>query len=271
MIKIQSSYRLIKSKYILEDTEKSLLNLDYDTNFIESFSPKIDDEYEIKEVILNNDRSIKEGREIESINNGVRENIESKILREIEEDRNRIINNAKKEAKKIKEEAEEKGYKDAFDRGLEEGYSEGLEKIEKDMKESKDKALDLIVQAEEITKDYFLENKNNLIKLAVDMAESIVGYSIDEKEEGILNLIKPIVTEYNKKEKITITCHPKQYEFLKDNLSKLESISPDTKFFIFRDGNLGEKDCLIENEDQLIDLTIKKQLDSIVNTIRHME
>lgn len=254
MVKILSSYKLIKSKYIEDGNEENILELDYNIDYLEE-----------------NLLDIKEADDLNNISKDINPSLELLTSEELLEERDKILEEAIKEANKIKEEASEEGYEIAYKKGLEEGYLEGIEKSEKEMKEARENALNLIDQAERKVKEYFIENKNNFIKLSIDMAESIINFSIDKDDKQILNLIEPIIIRYNKKEKITLTCHPSRHDFLENNIIKLEELSPDTKFFVLKDENLNKNDCILENEDQLIDLSIKKQLDSILNTIKHME
>ena len=264
MIKIPSSYnKLIKNRYVLDNEEdKKVLDVDY------KLIPKRKESLSLES--SKKDKDDESGDKVYNLEE-LKEEIEMKVVRDIEDERQRVLLLAQDEAVEIKKKAQESGYEAGYSRALEEGYRDGLEKAEKEMKEAKENSLDLIVQAEGMVNDYVKENENRIIRLAADMAESIVGFSIENSSDGILNLVKPVVAEYSKKEKIIISCNPVRYDFLKSNLKELEEISPDTKFFVFKDENLGLNDCIVESEDQFIDLGIKGQLDSIINTIKHME
>ena len=266
MIKIQSSYnKLIKNRYIVEEKDsKKVLNFDYvlpeiiEEDIEEDFFEEVYDEsFNQEEIPLSEDE--------------IKAEIEEKLIREIEDERNRILSIAEDNAESLKKEAEKIGYEEGYNLAFDKGYKEGLDMAKKDMEGAKANALDLINQAETMVKDYIRENEKNILELAVDMAESIVEFSLDEYPEAILNMVRPVILEYSKKEKITISCNEFRYEELKLEVEELRDLYPDTKFFIFKDNNLDKNDCIVECEDQLIDLSIKNQLDSIINTIKYME
>lgn len=265
-MKIPSLYnKLIKNKYVLdeEDDDRKVLDIDYKIIVTEE-DLAIDSDIDVEQVIDSSGRAVYDIQEI-------RKDIEKSVVKEIENERRKILTLAQEEGEEIKEDAKKIGYDAGYYKALEEGYEAGINKANEEMKAAKENALDLMDQAELMVNEYVVENEKSIIRLAVNMAESIVGFSIDENSYGILNLVKPVIAEYSKKEKMLITCNPARYDFLKSNLQELEDVSPDTKFFIFKDENLDLNDCIIESEDQFIDLGIKCQLQSIINTIKHME
>lgn len=259
-MKIPSSYnKLIKNKYIKDDSgKKKVLDLDYK---LIPTSLDLDSELEGEEIFDTENYDL----------NDIKKQIEKSVVRDIENERKKILKMASEQAETIKEKAQEEGYGSGYNVGLEKGYIDGIKEAKEETKNSRENALDMIVQAKRMVDEYFQESRESIIKLSVNMAESIVNYTIDENSEGILSLIKPVIEEYNKKQKIIISCHRDRYDFLKKKIEELEEISPETKFFVFKDNNLDINDCILESEDQVIDLSIKNQLDSIISTIEHME
>lgn len=197
--------------------------------------------------------------------------MEAKMRAEIEEERLLLINQARAEAEEIIVEAEKKGYEDGYEDGKEKGYNVGISTSRVEAEKIKENALKLVKQAEEYVDNYYRENKEQIIGLAIDIAEAIVNRSIDLSEEDILTLIKPIIKVYNDKERFTIICNPSKKEFLEGRLEELKEEYPKINFLVLEDGDLEKNDCILENENQVIDLGIKKQLDSILKTIKDME
>ena len=265
MTKILSSYKIIKSINVNSGDEKSVILTKIDPNYYkESFSE------EMVEIVS-------EEKEIELIDTeAIREEIRSQILEEIreniQEERANIIRNATVEAENLKAEAtkqgQELGLKKGYEQGYPQGYKEGLDEARLESIEIKNNALSMIEQAEKNIEDYFKANKDNIINLAAEMAESITHYTIDTSSENILMIINPILQKYGKKGNITISCHPDSIEHLKEHLHQLEDSYPESKFILFEDGNLDRNGCIVENKTQIIDLQIKKQLDSIIEDIK---
>lgn len=263
MTKILSSYKIIKSININSEDEKTAILTRIDSNYNKkSFS-------QIPVEIVN------EEKEIDLIDiEAIRDEIRNQILEEIQEERANIIRIAKVEAENLKTEAtkqgQDLGLKQGYQQGHQQGYKEGLNEAKMESIEIKNNALSMIEQAEKNIEDYFNTNKANIINLAVEMAESITHYTIDSSSENILMLINPILQQYGKKGNITISCHPDSIKHLKEHLHQLEDSYPESKFILFEDGNLDKNGCIVENKTQIIDLQIKKQLDSIIEDIKEI-
>lgn len=197
--------------------------------------------------------------------------LRNEIFAEYEKEKQMIIEEAVRrgteEAEELKRQAVDQGYK----AGFEKGYEESIEACKDECSEIKRNAIALLQQAKENADEYYRENKENLINLAGDMAEAIVHTSIDTSSENILSMIKPIVQMYDKKENIIITVHPDSGEFLKSRIDELKAVCPNGRFIILEDGNLEVKGCTIENESQIIDLQIRKQIDSIIRDLNALE
>ena len=249
---MQLSYKIIKNKYISYDNEGvDIANVnmsDYIEEIIEDDEPK--------------NFAVDDGYNIEHIKSEMRKN----LLLELEEERQALIEKALKEAQSLKQGIIEKGYK----AGFEKGYQEGIHSCKVECNRMKENSISLFEDARQEVKYYFAENKDMIIRLAGDMAETITHKVIDLAKENILMLIKPIIQVFEKNENIIITCHPNNSTYLKSNIRELEISCPNTRFIILKDNNLEKNGCIIENENQIIDLQIKKQIDSIIKDIKEL-
>lgn len=271
VIKIQSSYRIIKGNNILCEGE-SEITID------SSYDNKIDF-YASSEKEEKHDDLI----DLESIKNEIRAGLVEDIKRELyektDEQRRKIIETANEDAKNLLEEAKKQGFDKGFEeghakgleQGLENGYNQGILDAKSEASKIKNNAIKILEDAHESVLDYFKENHDQIIRLATDMAEAIVHSTIDESSENILMLVKPILQEFGKTENIIITCHPDNLDYLKLYKYKLEEICPDTIFTILSDANLEKDGCIVENENKIIDLQIKKQIKSILESIEDID
>lgn len=268
--KIQSSYKIIKRDYVNSTNDTSLIDtkINYDG---------FDDTFEVNEArnIIKN--------ETDDIQGGIKE----ELLKGIEEQRASIINKAVEGAEDIRLRARDTGYKEGFKKGLEDGvkrgvdqgnkkglengYLQGIIDAQDEANQIKANAVNMLNQAQDEVDKYIKVNQDRIIKLAGVMAESIVHSTIDTSSENIIQLIKPIIQQFRKVESIIITCNPKNYEYLKKSLYEIERKYEEVKFTIFEDESLDKNGCIIENENQIIDLQIRKQLDNIVEKILNLE
>lgn len=246
---MQSSYRIIKNYYVSDEIEEL---------------PIIDTEpvYEREEDSVPEDLPEIEPSEEQTI-----EEISKEFLVELEHERLCIIEDANKEAEKIKH----KAYQDGYEDGFKSGYEQAINEAKEEAIEIKNNAMNLIKQANDYISEYISENKEKIIRLAADMAETITHFSIDTSQENILALVEPILQQYRKHENIIITCHPDNSTFIKNKLDKLKNSYPEANFIILKDNSLEKNGCIIENENQIIDLQIKKQINSILEYINNLE
>ena len=259
---MQSLYRIIKNERIVYGQNGILVADIKIENHIEEENPEDIFNDEVTE-----DLQTTTVIDIEKL----REEIREQLYMENEEERlaliEKTIEEAGKEADRLKQEAIKEGYKE----GLQAGYKKGVQECKVECDKMKASALALIHQAEEEVKSYFADNKDKIIQLAGDMAECIVNNTVDLSDENILLLIKPVIQLYEDNENIIITCAPENEEFLRSNVDKLEKINNKARYIILRDGNLERNNCIVENENQIVDLQIKKQITSIIDDIKNME
>lgn len=265
MIKILLSSKIIKNTRVTYSEEGiSVAEINLDVSIQNGFFADTDEsEDDVPENSIDNVENV----DIDQIRAEIRENISLENKQERQNLIDKALKEALKEAEILKKEAMDKGYKEGF----REGYKKGITDCQVECNEIRKNALNMIVQAEKETKKYFKDNQENIIKLAGDMAESITQTVIDLSSENLLILIKPIIDLNDRNELIIITCHPDNYEFLKKSLEQLETSAPNARFVILSDNNLDKNGCVVENENQIIDLQIKKQVDSIIKDILSLE
>ena len=259
MIKIPSSYKIIKKENISSIEEFKVVDTKIDIEAEDELEEQLED--------IVSDKEEKETYDLEEI----KREVKRVLYKEMEEKRDNIIQQAYKKAEELKIEAKKQGFKEGHNQGYENGYKEGLRKAQDEAIVIKNNALSLIQQSEDYVSQYLDENKEKIIQLAADMAESIVHHTIETSSENIFLLIKPILQSYDKKDNIIISCNLENYDYIKENLQELKDICPGSKFVILKDNNLEKNNCIIENEHQIIDLQIKNQIKSILEEIKDLE
>jgi len=240
VIQIASSYRIIKNSNPVE--EKKLTTLDV------SFYKQKTEEMKKEEIAY----IVKKEDPMDIVKREIRKNLED----EIEIKKRAIIEKTKmdlaEERLQVLEVAKAEGY--------EEGFLAGKKEALEEAQAMKEEALAYIKQAEEAAKAFAEENERRIIRLSAKIAEKIIQERIDEKEESIMILARPVLQEYGKSENVVLTCHPSKVAKLKEYLPEMNKTCPNAHILILQDKSLGVQDILIENENKIIDLSIKKQL-----------
>lgn len=240
MIPIALSYRIIKNKNAFANEERKLETLDIEA-------------YRVK-------KELKSGYEISSEDNSpeksLREEIRKNLLLEMENLQEAMLlknrQEIEEERMKALEEAKKKGFEEGYMAGKEEGYEETVS--------FRNNAITMLEEAEAMARDYLEANEEKIIHLSTRIAEKIVQETVDTHEDSLMLLARPILQEYGKTENVIVTCHPGMVAFMKCQIPEIKTMCPNAHVLILQDKNLELNDIIIENENQITDLTIKKQI-----------
>jgi flagellar assembly protein FliH len=191
--------------------------------------------------------------------------LEDSIRKELEEEtekaRQAILDQAYSDMEVLKEAAR----LESAERGYQEGFRKGYEKGLAETEEMRSDALDRIGSAEKAVKAYIEESEERILKLSVRIAEKIVHQTLDSHAEGIMLLARPILQEYGKTEKVILSCHPENVDFVRERLVEIEKYCPNAHILILEDKSLEQNGLVIENEDQIADLQVRKQLERFLD------
>jgi flagellar assembly protein FliH len=179
----------------------------------------------------------------------------------------KYIKNANEEANKIKEESRHLG----FEEGYKDGYSQGEERALLEYKTLITNASDIVKEAEKQVNDYFERQKENLVKLAGQMAEKIVNHEIDTNSETLVDMVKQVLQEYKKGGILVVYCSRKHVRKLKENTFALKKINGDIDYVILENPLLVENRITLEYENQIIDMDIATQIQSMINELLGLE
>ncbi|MBP1744183.1 MAG: flagellar assembly protein FliH [Firmicutes bacterium] len=241
MIQIVLSYKIIKNTSNREEREKHLSSLDLE-------------HFRIREEAL----------EEESPESDPAKSMEAEIRRDLMEEtarkRKALLEKASEEAEAVKEAARLEGAREGYSEGFRKGFEEGRMEAE-GMREN---AVRMAADAENIAREYFEECEERILSLSVRIAEKIVHQAIDSNPENIMLLARPILQEYGKTENVVITCNPENSEKARKQLGEMEKLCPNARILILEDRCLEKNGLIIENENQITDLQIGKQLEKFL-------
>jgi len=250
VIPIALSYKIIKNSSSTEDREKHLQTID------------------ISAFIANEELT----KELEGVEESdPRESLETKIRKEVMSEtvskRQAIIDNAILETEQIKENARIASASEGYEQGYKEGFQFGHEEARKETGKQRANAIDMVEDANRKIKAYCEENEEKVLRLAIKIAEKIVHQTIDSHSENIMILARPILQEYGKTENIIISCHPDNVELVQSYIPEIEKLCPNAHLLILEDKSLEKNGLIIENENQITDLQIKKQLERFLELV----
>lgn len=182
---------------------------------------------------------------------------------------------AEKAAAQIWEKSRQEGYAEGFSTGKEDGYREGFEKgcqeglshAREEAEKIRAEAMAIFEEAEMKVLDYYKDSENQILKLAIELAESITHETISSDSENIMSMVTPALHDYGKSEKVIIRANPLNVSFVKGHLHQIEKLCPSARLIVIEDPEIEENGAVIENENQITDLQISSQLKKFLQII----
>lgn len=190
-----------------------------------------------------------------------------KIVRESEEEKQKILEDASLKAKDVEKAAYEKGHEQGLKNGYEDGYKEAYEiNIQKARRESQEiieKADEVLLNAHNVVSNYIDEKKNEILNLSINIAEHVLREKFEDIE-SMNNMIINIIKEYELSNSVVIKINPIYVDSLKCDIDKLKNES-NTKdeFFVIGDSDLDKGNAVIVNENGKLIVGIDSVLDRI--------
>lgn len=199
------------------------------------------------------------------------------ILKEANEEAQKIINAAKRNAQTEIVELKKKGYEEGFNAGMEigknKGYEEGLltgrnkasDEIKKQNSSRLKEISEMIAEIENEKEAIISKYESGLAKLSIEIAEKIIRQKIASNENVITKIIDDSIKDYRNVEWIKIyisnESDVKKIKADKDLIDKLNKISSDVKIEIASD--LKEGSIIVETPEGIVDAGVITQLNNL--------
>ncbi len=221
-------------------------------------------------------RSVEEKKEIaeeeheeenESPSQTVEEAMEmAKSIREEASERaNSILQSAKDEADAIRESARKSGY----DTGLEEGNLEAARRADIYLANIQ-KEQDEIIHKNKIECDEIIkQSQDNLIDLSCQLVAKLTGILVDDYRPVMLYMINQALKGDDAGKNIIIKIPEDSYAYISDNKDRIVgAANSGINIDIFADSGLGKRQCMIETDNGIIDLSMDIQVNNMITAIK---
>ena len=116
-----------------------------------------------------------------------------------------------------------------------------------------------LLEAREIREKVWREAEKDLLRLAVRLAEKIVGREIEKDDQTIIEIVSTALQNARQQEKLTVRVNPKDLPTIE---KKAENFASGRIRFIdfVADPRIESSGCLIESEVGTIDARLETQL-----------
>ncbi len=255
---MQSSYNVIKSQFT-KSGESKAISTEY---VVKNFIPEIEPEDEVidEEVVVQPQVDPEEIlRKYDEIGKS--------IIEEAQQKKQKIETEAEINAQKVEKEAYEKGYAQGINNGKEDGYKQAYEET---IEKAKEEAANIIERAEQILKgaerdynNYLTSKKNDIIDLALNIAENIVRKKL-EKNNSMNELIEEALRLSKGEESVVIKINPSYVDELKKYVDKWKiEYSIKHEIFMLPDDSMEKGNAIIEKNSGVVKIGVDIGMEQI--------
>lgn len=251
VVKMQSLYNLVKKEQVLSGDSK-VISTEYD----------IEKMQEGKSTGYNEDKQ----RYVASY-----ENIAKSIVEEARRNSEKIRYEAIKEAEALEKEAYERGYEQGLNNGYEDGKREAIESIipkaQEEAEEIKNRAHQILQGATQDYNDYMEQKKEDIIQLAVSIAEKILKREV-LMGDGINGIIEEAFELAKGEENVIIRCSGEHEESIKEKIVLWKTTYNISKeIFVLVSDEIEPGNAIIEKNTGKIEIGIDFGLESVRKAI----
>ena len=176
-----------------------------------------------------------------------------------------IISDAENTAADIREQARHEGY----EQGLQEGNTEAMKRADDYLadihaKQEKQLALDRQQMEEQLK-----ETEREVVDLACKLIYKLTGMLVDDYKPVMLHMINESLAKSDTSKKFVIHVSDELYSYIEDNKSRLIGDSnPGIEIEIYGDSKLDRRNCQIDTDNGIIDLSMDVQVRNLITAIK---
>lgn len=162
--------------------------------------------------------------------------------------------------------------RDAYERGFAAGEKAGREFGLKQVEASHQVVTRLIEELQKVKPSLLKNAEKEILQVAIAVSRHILRKEISQNPERLLGTIHAALQKMGQIETLVIHLHPQDLERLRRERNKVVELVGNVQWFRLEpDAGLLQGECLIESNDQIVDVRIDSQLSVIEEELRKME
>ena len=204
--------------------------------------------------------------------------VANEIIRSAKEEAEMIVDQAHDEVEKLRADAyEEAGLikKQAHDEGYQSGYEKAISVAKKEIEEKQVEFEQYIeqveLQFEEKEKQLYKDVENRMVDLLCQLIPSVTGVVVGNQRDVLLYMINMAIQDLDNSKHFIIKVSSADYEDLVERKEEIYgALNPSIELEIFEDTKLTQKQCLIETDNGIVDVSLDVQLDNLIKALKLM-
>lgn len=254
---MQSSYRLIKNGYAKEGTSK-VISTEYVSkkHIFEELEGEKEDTSIDKEPKIDPEELLKKY-----------EDIGQRIIEDAKREKQAISLRAEMEANASEKAAYEKGYEQGLSNGYEDGYKkaydETIDTAKAEAEEIVNKAETLLKSAHENYEEYLEKKRADVVKLALQIAESIAGRELS-KEDSMNSIIEEAFKISKGEDNVILKVNSIHVKELKSQIEKWKiAYGIKNEIFVIADDFMEPGNAVLEKPSGMIKVGVEIGMEQI--------
>lgn len=180
--------------------------------------------------------------------------------------RNNILAQAQIEADELKQQAMQTGH----DVGRQQGYAEGLNQGNIRATQLIEEAEKNLVNTVKTINDYTKSKQQEIVGLAIEMAQIIIKEQLTIEPTKILKILEPILLKLEEPDEfIKIKAHPHYHAALAEKLASQKRILGSLRYVLLDDTSLAIDHVVVESNETVTVVDIEAELNKFMNELKN--
>ncbi len=176
-----------------------------------------------------------------------------------------IRNDALAEAEEIKKNA----YNEGYDKGLSDGNMEAMKRADEYLANITREQDAIIAGEREKMQESIRDTERKLVDFSCSMIEKITGMLLTDYKPVLIHMINSALRDADTSKYFIIKVSEQNYSYVSDNTDSLVgAANPGISIEVYGDAALTDKQCVIETENGIIDLSLDVQIRNLVLAIK---
>lgn len=206
------------------------------------------------------------------------QSLADQIVQKAKADARQIVDQAHDEAEQLRADAYDEAEQvrsQARTDGYQTGYQEGVDKATAEY-EDKKQALDNEIQQQtslfQNEREQFVkEMEQNMVSWLCEMIPKITGVCVDGQQEVLPYMVNEAIKNLDDSRHFVIRVSEADYPYLEQQKAQLYgAANPNVDLELFSDAKLSERQCLIETENGVVNVSLDEQLRNLQKALQLM-
>jgi len=194
------------------------------------------------------------------------------LIEQKEKEIDAVLKNAQVQADKLIKESQERASiieEEAYQRGYLKGKEDGWQVGNSEARKISEAAKKVLEQAEDIRKQVYKNTEEELIGLAVEIAEKLICRQLETNTDTIMDIVQSVYNEAVDCQQVIIYTAPEAVEILEARKEEIGIQLYSTKRVqIISDPNITDGGCRVETEQGIIDATVPAMLEELKSVLK---